>query len=156
MTRTKFIADAGKQEIVVMAEFNAPRENVFKAFTNPNLIAQWWGPKNITTKVDKLDLRKGGTWRFVQHDPQQNEYAFNGVYHEIRPPERLVYTFEYEGEPGHVGLIEVKFEGCDGKTTVTEKFVYLTIEDREGMLKAGMESGEIESLGLLAELVERK
>ena len=154
MTRTKFIADAGKQEIVVMAEFNAPRERVFKAMTDPKLIPQWWGPKVLTTTVDMMEPQKGGAWRFVQRDPQQNEYAFHGVYHEVMAPERMIYTFEYEGAPGHVLLTDVTLSGLNGHTILTEKSVYLSVEDRDAMLKEGMEGGEDESMERLAELVE--
>jgi uncharacterized protein YndB with AHSA1/START domain len=156
MTKTKFIAEAGKQEIIVSAVFNAPRERVFKAMTDPNLIPQWWGPRVLTTTIDKMDPRNGGVWRFVQRDPQHNEYAFHGVYHEVMAPERMIYTFEYEGAPGHVILTDVSFSGHNGQTTMTEKSIFMSVEDRDGMLNEGMEDGEIESMQRLAELVEGK
>src|SRR5262245_66608961 len=89
-------------EIVMTRVFDAPRELVFKAHTDPKMVPQWWGLRTNTTTVDKMDMRPGGVWRFVQRDPQGNEYAFNGVYREIVPPERLVNTFEFEGVPGHI------------------------------------------------------
>ena len=100
MSKMNLIAEPGKQEIIITRLFDAPRELVFKAYTDPNLIPQWWGPKNLTTTVNKMDVREGGVWRFVQRDGEGNEYAFHGVYHAIASPERLVYTFEFEGMPG--------------------------------------------------------
>jgi len=73
---------------------------VFKAYTDPSIIPHWWGRRRLTTMVDKMDVRPGGVWRFVQRGPDGHEYAFNGVYREIVPPERLVQTFEFEGMPG--------------------------------------------------------
>jgi len=155
MTKTNIIAEPGKQEIVMTRVFDAPRELVFKAYTDPKLIPQWWGPKDHTTTVDKLDVRPGGMWRFVQRGPDGNEYAFKGVYHESLPPERLVYTFEFELMPGHVLLETVTFEEHDGKTKVTVTSVFQTVEDRDGMVKSGMEEGAVETWDRLAELLAK-
>ena len=141
------------QEIVMERVLNAPRELVFKAHTDPNLISKWWGPRRYTTTVDKLDLRVGGVWRFIQHDAAGNEYAFNGVYREIVPPERLSYTFEFEGMPGHVLLETVTFEEQNGKTKLTVTGSFQSVEDRDGMLHSGMEEGANESYERLAELL---
>jgi len=151
MTRTHLIAEPGKQEIVITRVFDAPREIVFRAYTDPNLIPQWWGPKSLTTTVAKMDVKPGGVWRFVQRDAHGNEYAFNGVYHEILPPQRLVYTFEFEGMPGHVLLETVTFEEFEDKTKLTDKSVFQTVEDRDGMLKSGMEKGAVETMDRFAE-----
>ena len=155
MTGTNLIAEPGKQEIIITRVFDAPRESVFKTYTDPDLIPQWWGPKNLTTTVDKMDVRPGGVWRFVQRDADGNEYAFNGVYHQIVPPERLVGTFEFEGMPGHVSLETVTLEDLKGKTKLTEKSVFQTVEDRDGMLKSGMEEGVAETMDRLAELIAK-
>jgi len=151
MTRTHLIAEPGKQEIVITRVFDAPREIVFRAYTDPNLIPQWWGPKSLTTTVAKMDVKPGGVWRFVQRDAHGNEYAFNGVYHEILPPQRLVHTFEFEGMPGHVLLETVTFEEFEDKTKLTDKSVFQTVEDRDGMLKSGMEKGAVETMDRFAE-----
>jgi uncharacterized protein YndB with AHSA1/START domain len=142
------------REIVMERVFNAPRELVFKAHTDPGLIAKWWGPRKYTTTVDKLELRVGGVWRFVQRDVEGNEYAFNGVYREIVPSERLSYTFEFEGMPGHVLIETVTFEEQDGKTRLTVTGSYQSVEDRDGMLQSGMEEGANESYERLVELLE--
>ncbi len=143
-----------EREIVMERVFDAPRELVFKAYTDPDLIPKWWGPSRYTTTVDKLDVRVGGAWRFVQRDADGNEYAFNGEYREIAPPGRLSYTFEFEGMPGHVLLETVTFEEQGGQTKVTVTSLFASAEDRDGMLQSGMEQGARESQDRLAELLE--
>src|SRR3954449_2472093 len=90
------------REIVMTRAFDAPRALVFRAFTEPALIERWWGPRQYTTVVDKLELRVGGSWRFLNRGADGAEHAFHGEFREIVPPERIVWTFEYEGMPGHV------------------------------------------------------
>jgi uncharacterized protein YndB with AHSA1/START domain len=155
MEKTNFIAEPGKQEVVITRVFNAPRVLVFKASTDPNLIPEWWGPKRLTTRIEKLEVRKGGVWRFVQRDAGGKEYAFHGVYHEVAPPARLVYTFEFEGTPGHVSLETVKFENQGRKTKLTETSVFQSVEDRDGMIATGMEAGALETMDRLADLLEK-
>ena len=150
---TSSLTLSSDQEIVMERIFNAPRELVFKAYTDPNLISKWWGPRRYTTTVDKLDLRVGGVWRFVQHDADGNEFAFNGVYREIVPPERLSYTFEFEGMPGHVLVETVTFEAQGVKTSVTVTGLFQSVEDRDGMLQSGMQEGANESYDRLVELL---
>ncbi len=142
------------REILITRDFDAPRALVFKAFTDPDSIPKWWGPRILTTVVEKMDLRPSGVWRYIQHDPQGNEYGFNGVYREIVPPERIVYTFEFEGMPGHVLVETVTFEEKDGKTRLTARAVFDSLEDRDGMLNSDMESGAAESYDRLEELLE--
>lgn len=153
-TLTMISAEPGKQEVVITRVFDAPRKLVFKMCTDPNRIPQWWGPKRFTTAVDKMDVRLGGIWRFINRDPAGKEYAFHGVYHEILSPERLVYTFEFEGMPGHISLESVTFEELGGKTKLTDRVVFQTVEDRDGMLKSGMEEGASETLDRFAELLK--
>jgi uncharacterized protein YndB with AHSA1/START domain len=126
-------------------DFDAPRELVFKAYTDPTLIPRWWGPKSVTTVVDRMEARKGGIWRYVQRDADGNEFAFYGVYHAVVAPDRIVSTFEFEGMPGHVLLSTLTLEEIDGKTRVTESSVFQSVEDRDGMLQSGMEGGASES-----------
>ena len=100
-----------------------------------------------------MDFRPGGQWRFLHRGPDGNEYGFNGVYREIAPPERLVYTFEFEGMPGHVSTEHVTFEEHDGKTTIKNRVVFDSVEDRDGMLNSGMETGATETMDRLEELI---
>ena len=151
MTSTSLIAEPGTYEIAMTRVFDAPRDLVFKAFTDPRHIPQWWGPKNLTTLVDKMDVKAGGLWRFVQRDEHGNEFAFHGVYHDIVLSERIVSTFEFEGMPGHVLLETARFEALpDGKTRYTGSSVFQSVADRDGMLSSGMESGARETLDRFA------
>src|SRR5437870_2563259 len=142
-----------KRELVSTHVFDAPRELVWKAWTNPKLIPRWWGPRKYTTVVEKMDVRPGGTWRFVQRDAEGNEYGFHGEYREVVPFERIVETFEFEGMPGHVLTESAVFEDIGGKTKVTQKSVFETVEDLEGMLASGMEEGARETMERFTELV---
>jgi uncharacterized protein YndB with AHSA1/START domain len=145
MTNLKVIAEPGSHAIHMSREFAAPRALVFKTFTDPALIPQWWGPSSVTTVVDRMEVKKGGVWRYLQRDAEGNEYGFHGVYHEIASPDRLVYTFEFEGMPGHVLLETITFEEQDGRTTMIDLAVYQSVEDRDAMIQSGMESGAAES-----------
>jgi len=155
---TKIHAEPGKQEILITREFDAPRELVFKAVTDPNLVSQWWGPRYLSTEVDKMDVRPGGQWRFIQRDAEGREYAFHGVYHEILAPERIIDTFEFEGLPetGHVTLETMKLEELPGgRTRLTTQSVYQSIADRDATLQSGMESGINDTYDRLAELLKK-
>ena len=153
--RINLTAEPGKQEVVMTQDFDAPVRLVFQAHTDPNLIPQWWGPARLTTTIDQLDLRPGGMWRFVQRDAEGNEYAFHGVYHEVAAPKRLVYTFEFEGTPGHILLETATFEEQDGKTRLVQQSVFQSVEDRDEMLQAGMLAGAAEGRQRLVELLRR-
>jgi len=142
------------REIVGSRIMDAPPELVFKAYTDPELIPRWWGPRRYATTVDKMDVRPGGVWRFVHRAADGGEYAFNGVYREIVPPKRLVYTFNYEGAPGHEAVETVTFEEAEGgKTRMTDHLLFETREERDGMLNSGMEEGAAETIDRLAELL---
>jgi len=104
VAKLNITAEPGKQEIIFTRVFDAPRELVFKVWTDPEMLPQWLGPRRLTMTVVEMDARPGGTWRFVHRDPDGNEYGFHGVHHDIVPPERAVRTFEFEGMPGHVSL----------------------------------------------------
>jgi uncharacterized protein YndB with AHSA1/START domain len=139
------------REIVMSRIFDAPRERVFAAYTVPQAVPRWWGLRSMTTIVHTMDVRPGGRWRFVQRGEDGSEYAFHGEYLEVVPPERLVSTFEFEGMPGHVVTDSATFEEHDGKTTVTVTSVFASVEDRDGMLQSGMESGATETWDRLEE-----
>jgi uncharacterized protein YndB with AHSA1/START domain len=154
MTKTEFVIEPGKQELRVTRVFDAPRKLVFQAFTNPQHISQWWGPRNLTTLVDKMDVKAGGVWRFINRDQQGNEFAFYGVYHAIVSPERIVQTFEYEGTPGHVMLETDLFEALpDSKTRFTATSVFQSVADRDEMVSAGMQEGSTQTWDRFDELL---
>ncbi len=155
---TNIKAEPGKQEIIITREFDAPRELVFKAFTDPKLYVQWLGPRGYTTKLEIFEPKNGGSWQYIQKDKDGNEYAFHGVNHEVLAPERIIGTFEFEGLPekGHVLLQTARFEALPGsRTKLTSQSVFQTVEDRDGMLQSGMERGVNDSYDRLDELLEK-
>jgi uncharacterized protein YndB with AHSA1/START domain len=147
------VSTPSDREIVMEREFAAPRERVFAAYTDPELIPRWWGPRGAETVVDVMEVRPGGAWRFVQRDADGTENGFRGTYREVTPPERLAYTFEWEGMPGHVLVEAITFEELDGGTKITSVSTFHTPEERDGMLASGMEEGANESLDQLDELL---
>jgi uncharacterized protein YndB with AHSA1/START domain len=151
MADLQVVADPGTHQIVITRSFDAPRELVYKAFTDPDAVRRWWGVGDEETVVDQLEARAGGRWRFVQRSQDGSEHGFHGVYHEASAPERLVYTFEWEGMPGHVLLETITFEEQDGKTQMIDSSVFQSVADRDGMLQSGMESGAAESMDRLDE-----
>lgn len=156
--KTIITAEPGKQEIFITREFDAPRELVFKAFTEPKLYVQWLGPRDLTMKLETFEPTSGGRWRYIHKDQQGNEFGFHGVNHEVRAPERIIGTFEFEGMPeaGHVSLETVKFEALPGgRTRVTTHDVFQSVADRDGMIKSGMERGVVDSHERLDELLEK-
>ncbi|MBI3993766.1 MAG: SRPBCC family protein [Candidatus Lambdaproteobacteria bacterium] len=138
-------------EIVLTRNFAAPRALVFQAHTQPAHLVHWWGRTGSTLPVCEIDLRPGGAWRFVERQSDGREYGFRGTYREIVPPQRLVYTFEFEGTPGHVVLVSATFDEVDGMTRLTSRSRFHTAEDRNGMLQSGMEAGAAESCNRLEE-----
>lgn len=156
--KARVTSEPGKQEIFIMREFDAPRELVFKAFTDPKLYVQWLGPRRMKMRLDKFEPRTGGMWRYIHSDESGNEYSFRGVNHEVLPPERLIDTFEFEGLPekGHVSLETARFEELPGgRTSLTIQSVFQSVADRDGMVQSGMEQGINESFDRLDELLER-
>jgi len=149
---TKFTMPSDR-EVVMTRVFEAPRDLVWRAYTDPKMIPRWWGPRDYTTTVDKMDLRPGGAWRFVNGAPDGKVFGFSGVYREIVRPERIVQTFEFEGVPGHIVVDTVTFEEHEGGTRVTVRSLFETKEDRDGMVSSGMEEGATESTERLDELL---
>ncbi len=151
---TTFIAEPGRQEVTFSREFDAPRDRLFRAYTDPKQIVQWWGPRVLKTRVEKMEVKRGGTWRFTQTDPKGKEYGFSGVYHSVKAPEEITWTFEYEPMPGHVSLQTATFEERGGRTLVKTHVIYQSVEERDAILKP-MREGEAESMDRLAELLAR-
>jgi uncharacterized protein YndB with AHSA1/START domain len=154
-TTTAKVTTPTDREIVIERVFDAPRERVFATFTDPELIPQWWGPRSTTTVVDVMDVRAGGSWRFVNRDSNGEETGFRGTYREVTPPERIVQTFEWEGMPGHVSVETATFEDLGERTKVITTTLFHTPEERDGMLASGMESGMNETYERLDELLAK-
>lgn len=141
--KTTINAEPGKQELFIIREFDAPRELLFRAYTDPELYKQWVGPKDLTMTIDKMDAVDGGSYRFI-HERDGHEYVFHGVYHEVLTNERIIGTFEFDGLPekGHVILGTTRFEELPGgRSRINHQSVFQTVEDRDGMLQSGMERG---------------
>jgi uncharacterized protein YndB with AHSA1/START domain len=142
-SKTTVTAEPDKQELFITREFDAPRELVFKAHTDPALYVQWVGPYGMTMNIEKWDCVEGGSFRFT-HERDGHTYAFFGVYHEVLAPERFIGTFEFDGLPerGHVIMGTTRFEELPGgRTRLVHQSVFQSIADRDGMIKSGMERG---------------
>ncbi|MGB7070159.1 MAG: SRPBCC family protein [Pyrinomonadaceae bacterium] len=156
--KTTVTADPGKQELFITREFDAPRELVFKAHTDPELYIQWVGPRDLTMKIEKFDMRDGGSYRYT-HERDGVKYTFFGVSHEVLEPERIIGTFEFDGLPerGHVILGTTTFEELPGgRTRVVHQSVFKSVADRDGMVQSGMERGVTEGYEKLDELLTKE
>jgi len=141
-----------EREVIITRVLNAPRELVFQAWTDPVHMARWWGPKDWTNPVCELDVRVGGAWRIVMRAPDGGDYPCAGVYREIVPPERLVFTndaFDQAGTPLLQGLTTVTFEELGGKTQLTVKARAVGLVPYAPMMLKGMEAGWSQSLDRL-------
>ena len=155
--KTTITSEPGKQELFITREFDAPRELVFKAHTDPDLFAQWIGPRGLTTTLEAFEPVSGGKWRFTQTDKDGNNFGFHGVFHEVSP-ERVIQTFEFDGLPesGHVTLETMTLEELpNGRTRLTAQSVFQTVSDRDGMVQAGMEHGVNEGYERLDEILSK-
>ena len=151
-------ADPGKQELFITRDFGAPRDLVFKAFTDPKLYARWLGPRGYKMSIRKFEPRSGGSWRYIHTDTAGKNHGFHGIFHDVAAPERIIDTFEYEGLPemGHTSLETVKFESLpDGRTRVSTQSVFQSVADRDAMLESGMERGVTESHERLDEVLAK-
>ncbi len=134
-------ADARVPLVRIVREFDAPREKVFRAHVDPDLVLQWNGPDATEMRIDHYDCRTGGSYRYVHvHDGQ--EYGFHGCFHEVRPSELIVQTFTFEGEPDGVALERLVLEDLgDGRTRLVAESLCDSFEGRDAMLASGMEVG---------------
>jgi uncharacterized protein YndB with AHSA1/START domain len=155
MGTTQVTAEPGVPFIDVTREFDAPRELIYRAHTDPELLVQWLGPRKYAMKVKRWDVRDGGAWRFTHRDAEGNEYGFHGVFHGTPSPDGIVQTFEFEGAPGHVSLESLKLEERNGRTVVHTHSVYQSLEARDAMLQSGMADGMNEGYDRLDELLAR-
>lgn len=153
MGKTHIVAEPGTPQIVITREFDAPREVLFRAHTDPELLVRWLGPRSLTLTVDLLDVRDGGRWRYTHRDADGNEHAFRGVYHGTPSPDGIVQTYEYERAPGHVFLNTITFEERGGTTVLRQNSVFQSVQDRDGFAESGMEEGVNDSMERLDELM---
>jgi uncharacterized protein YndB with AHSA1/START domain len=153
--KTNVSIDTEKLQIHVSREFDAPREMVFKAHTDPALMAQWWGPRKYTIFVKKMDARPGGQWHMTHRGPDGDDHEFYGEYIEVVPPSKIVWTFTWGGAPEDVSVETATFEDLGGRTRITSVSQYKTLEALQGMAQSGMEEGMIETYGRLDDLLRR-
>ena len=144
--RETVLMTPSEHQIVTERVFDAPRESVFAAFTEPHLICEWWGPRSLRTVVEQMDVRPGGVWRFACHDSEGPVDTFRGTYGEVMPPERIVQTFEWERMPRRRVVETVAFESLGGGTKVTTTSGFPTREQRDRILVSGMVSDSYERL----------
>jgi uncharacterized protein YndB with AHSA1/START domain len=151
-TGTLQVTTPTDREIVLTRVFDAPRHLVFDAFTKPELLRCWFGPRGWSLVVCEVDLRVGGGFRFVLRGPDGREMGMRGVYREIAPPERSVHIELFDDYPGE-SLVTTVLVEQRGKTTLTATVLYPSQEVRDAVLKSGMEHGAAESYDKLAELL---
>ncbi len=147
------------REIIITRVFNAPRELVFKVWTEPKHIEQWWGPKGFTVRVPELDLRPGGRWRYVMVGPDGTEYPIKGVFQDIAPPERVVTSDEFDegfdqvinAELPQGIMVTALFEALNGKTKLTLQIMHASVDDRRKHEAMGVIGGWNSSFDCLDE-----
>ncbi|WP_026549266.1 SRPBCC family protein [Arthrobacter sp. Br18] len=153
---TTITALPGQPYIDIIREHDAPRELVFRAYTDPELVVQWLGPRRLVMELGEYDARDGGSWSYVHRDDDGTGYAFRGVFHSVQEPESITQTFEFAGAPGQVSIETVTFEDLgNGRTRCSGHSVYPSVGARDGMVQSGMEGGVNEGNERLDELLAR-
>jgi uncharacterized protein YndB with AHSA1/START domain len=146
------VTTPGEREIRTERVFAAPRDKVWRAYTEPELIKQWWGRGNQLI-IERFEFERGGHWRFVEHSAE-GVHGFEGRFREITPQERIIMSFEWDGMPAHVIIETANFQDLgDGRTRIVTTSLFHTGEERDGMVAAGMEQGLSESYAALDRLL---
>jgi uncharacterized protein YndB with AHSA1/START domain len=151
-TPTTITAQPGTPFLEVVREFDAPRDKVFRAATEPELVTQWLGPRSRRMRIEEWDARSGGGYRYF-HANDQNEVGFRGVFHTVTPNERIIQTFEFDGAPDEVTLDKYTFEDVTGRTRLHLQSVFPSVEARDMAVASGMNDGINDSMDRLAELL---
>lgn len=151
-TGTLQVTTPSDREITLTRVFDAPRSLVFDAFTKPELLRRWFGPRGWSLVVCDVDLKVGGAWRFVLRSPEGRDMGMRGVHRELQPPSRSVHTETFDDFPGESIVTTVLVEDR-GKTTLTATVLYPSQEVRDAVVESGMEHGAAESYDKLAELL---
>ena len=155
--KTRVTVEPGKQEIIITREFDAPRELVFKAHTDPKIYVQWLGPHGYEMILETFEPVNGGKYRYIHKNKDGNEFIFHGVFHEMSE-DLMIQTFEFEGLPerGHVTLDTMRLDKLPGnRTRVTIQSLFQSVSDRDGMVQSGMERGVNESYERLDDVLEK-
>ena len=151
--QTRITSDPDVPLVRIVREFDAPPAKVFRAHTDPELVARWTGPRSLKTRIDHFDCRTGGSYRYVM-SRDGDEFGFHGCFHEVRPSALIVQTFTFEGEPDGVALERLVFEDLgDGRTRLTGTSLVDSFEGRDAFVASGMEEGVREGYERLDELL---
>lgn len=153
--RTKAYTDG--PELVFERVFDAPRGLVWRVITDPERVTNWWGPHGSTVTVVEMDLRVGGTWRWISHGPDGEDAPFKGEYLEVVPPEKLVQTeiFDVPGLDDRAAISTMTLEEMDGKTRMSARSRFPSVEDLEGALASGMVGGALQTYDRLADEIAK-
>jgi uncharacterized protein YndB with AHSA1/START domain len=142
-----------EEQILITREFAAPKHLVYQAWTTPELVRRWWNANRGEVTVAEIDLRVGGTWRYVMMTPDGVEVAFHGEYREIVPNERIVSTEVYEGVPDGEGTLNtLTLAEADGRTTLTVLVQCPSKDVRDAIIDSGMEAGMQDAMDLLEQV----
>jgi uncharacterized protein YndB with AHSA1/START domain len=141
MPETSIIVPPELPQVIVEREFAAPAQLVLRAHLEPELLAQWLGPREMTMTVDRYETHHGGVWRYVHRGPDGVEHVFRGVFHGQPSAAGIVQTFEYERWPGRVKLDTTTLHEHDGVTLLRTVSVFQSVDDRDAMVASGMERG---------------
>jgi uncharacterized protein YndB with AHSA1/START domain len=154
---TTISAPEGTPFLDVVRDFDATPAQLFRAVTDPKLVAQWLGPRDLQIDIEEYDARPGGCYRYSHHGGHLGDQraSFHGVFHTVEPEKLIIQTFEYEGVPDEVALEIHRISVVDGRTRLTQRAVFPSLETREGALASGMTRGIEDSMNRLAELLER-
>jgi uncharacterized protein YndB with AHSA1/START domain len=155
MSATTINTPEGTPFVEVTREFDATPAQLFKVSTDPELIAQWLGPRGLEMTVETYDVRPGGSYRYIHRD-ENGEYAFRGVFHAVEQDKFVIQTFEWEGAPGEVSLEKMTFEPTATGVRLRQHSVFSSVETRDSFVEYGMEVGIRDSMDRLAELVAKE
>jgi uncharacterized protein YndB with AHSA1/START domain len=153
MGKTNLVVEPGKPTLSMTRDFDAPRDLVFRAYTEPDLVARWMGPRRLTTEIVEWDVRHGGSWRYLSHEADGTVYGFRGVFHGTPTADAIVQTWEFEGYPGSVQLQKARFEDLGERTLFHAQVTFFTVEERDGLVASGAEGGMNEGYSRLDELL---
>jgi uncharacterized protein YndB with AHSA1/START domain len=152
---TQITVDTEVPLVRIVREFDAPPEKVFRAHTDPDILVQWLGPKDVEMKIDHFDCRPGGSYRYV-HIRGDDEFGFRGCFHAVRPNELIIQTFEFEGVPDEPALGRLELEALEGgRTRLTTTSLVDSFAKRDAFVASGMEKGVREGYETLDELLAR-
>jgi uncharacterized protein YndB with AHSA1/START domain len=156
MSNTNLSAEPNSHQAIITREFDAPRELVYRCYSEPELLKQWLGPRKYRMTVPQWEFRDGGRYRYVHADDDGNVYGFRGVFHGTPSVEDgILQTWEFEGVPGHVSLQKATFEERNGRTVVTADAVWQTVADRDATIDSGMMEGVEDGYSRLDDLLEQ-